>query len=171
MKNFIINIYQKVNVELRRKAGNLITKAFLIKFYDNINPIDESEFILSLTIDEIKDKITQAKKLDGPESIKMTYINNCKEAYKKTINNLKKFIDNKDEILINVMNIINLIWLYLKKQTDIFCDYLDKLGLNLSYVERIKNSNIIDFVLLTKIPSTLYNYISTYADGDLIIIN
>ena len=66
----------------------------------------------------------------------------------------------------NVMNIINLLWFYSKKKVDSFCEYLDKLGFYFSYVKRMKNSEFIDIVLLTRIPSNLYNYISTYADGE-----
>ena len=69
--------------------------------------------------------------------------------------------------IFNVINILNLLWFYTKQNSKIFIHYLDKLGIYLSYVKREEDDpNPIDFVLLTKIPFNLYNYISTYGDSE-----
>ena len=84
------------------------------------------------------------------------------------------FIETKDEKFLfilnlhNMMNIVNLLWFYSKKNSENFLNLLDKLGIYFSYVKRKEdpNSKIIDVVLLTKIPLNLYNYISNYSDRE-----
>ena len=84
------------------------------------------------------------------------------------------FIETKDEKFLfilnlhNMMNIVNLLWFYSKKNSEHFLNLLDKLGIYFSYVKRKEdpNSKIIDVVLLTKIPLNLYNYISNYSDRE-----
>lgn len=66
----------------------------------------------------------------------------------------------------NVMNIINFLWFYSEGNVQNFSIYLDKLGLYFSYVKRQESSNIIELVLLSKMPLNLYNYISTYANKE-----
>ena len=84
------------------------------------------------------------------------------------------FIETNDEKFLfilnlhNMMNIVNLLWFYSKKNSEHFLNLLDKLGIYFSYVKRKEdpNSKIIDVVLLTKIPLNLYNYISNYSDRE-----
>ena len=84
------------------------------------------------------------------------------------------FIETNDEKFLfilnlhNMMNIVNLLWFYSKKNSEHFLNLLDKLGIYFSYVKRKEdpNSKIIDVVLLTKIPLNLYNYISNYSDSE-----
>ena len=84
------------------------------------------------------------------------------------------FIETNDEKFLfilnlhNMMNIVNLLWFYSKKNSEHFLNLLDKLGIYFSYVKRKEdtNSKIIDVVLLTKIPINLYNYISNYSDSE-----
>ena len=84
------------------------------------------------------------------------------------------FIEAKDEKFLfilnlhNMMNIVNLLWFFSKKNSENFLKLLDKLGIYFSYVKRKEdpNSKIIDVVLLTKIPINLYNYISNYSERE-----
>ena len=126
-------------------------------------------------IQKLKEKIYTKDELTNDLSILLEdcpIINKFTEKRFLSKEDFDIFLEDKDKKFLfvlnicNVINIINLIWFYSEEDTTIFCEYLDKLGLYFSYVVRDKDKNIIDLVLLTKIPFNLYNYISTYADGE-----
>ena len=62
--------------------------------------------------------------------------------------------------LSNLISVLNLIWKISENDSSNFNRYISNLGMFISFVKRNKNSNNIDFVLLTPLSTNLYNFIS-----------
>ena len=67
----------------------------------------------------------------------------------------------------NIINIVNFLWNYASKDISNFTALLMKLNINFSYTKIEKNPKKICCVLMTSIPSILYNYISTNGYSEL----
>ena len=63
----------------------------------------------------------------------------------------------------NIINVVSLLWNYSSKDISSFTHLLSKLNINFSYIKIEKNPGKICCVLMTSIPSIIYNYIS-YSD-------
>jgi len=55
----IIDINYKLDYELRRKTGNLIAEKIINEYFEDLEPIKQTEFILSLSIEDIQKKINK----------------------------------------------------------------------------------------------------------------
>lgn len=67
----------------------------------------------------------------------------------------------------NIINVVNFLWNYSSKDISSFTHLLSKLNINFSYIKIEKNPRKICCVLMTSIPSILYNYISTNGYSEL----
>ena len=66
--------------------------------------------------------------------------------------------------IFNIKSVINLVWWNSKNNIKEFLTILNNIGINFSYVKRDKNSDFIDYVLLSPLPIILYNFISTNSE-------
>ena len=111
IKNIIIEVNYKLDFESRRKAGNLLIKEIINKYYNNLEKLKITKYRLMQSIKIIKQKIIQNNNNNELKKENIEKLEKCKNLFIKNINedfdNVKidKIEDEKDEIIfININN-------------------------------------------------------------------
>jgi hypothetical protein len=94
----IIDINYKLDYELRRKTGNLIAEKIIKEYFDDLEPIIKTEYILSLSIENLQEKISTYSKIE--DKIKRDkYMEILKKKLKKALAFLNQIASNKDQLI------------------------------------------------------------------------
>ena len=109
IKNSIIDINNKLDFELRRKIGNLILDQIFNEYFNNLESIQKTEYILALSIENIEEKINilNKKKEIGQENKNLGLLKNH---LNKALSLLNQITSNKiEKINTNNFDISNFI--------------------------------------------------------------
>ena len=98
LKKYVIDISYRNDYQLRRKVGNLITDKIIGEFYNDLGAIKINEYLLSLSIENIEDKIKKACQMRQNEK-RVEYLSVLKKKYNKALELLNKTTTNKLEII------------------------------------------------------------------------
>ena len=98
LKKYIIDINYRNDYQLRRKVGNLMADKIIREFYNDLGTIKINEYLLSLSIENIEDKIKKASQIRQNEK-RDEYLAVLKEKYNKALELLNKTTTNKLEII------------------------------------------------------------------------
>ena len=94
----IIDFNYKLDYELRRKTGNLIAEKIIKEFFDDLEPIKQTEYILSLSIENIQENINKYSKIKDT-IIKDKYMEILKKKLKKALALLNQIASNKYQLI------------------------------------------------------------------------
>ena len=94
----IIDINYKLEYELRRKTGNLIAEKIIKEYFDDLEPIIKTEYILSLSIENLQEKISTYSKIEDKIK-KDKYMEILKKKLKKALAFLNQIASNKDQLI------------------------------------------------------------------------
>ena len=84
MKKLNLEAHYKLDYELRRKTGNIISKSLLFCFFDKLDKIDPNKYIF-YAVEALEEKIRNEKKINRPENIKIKYQKDLKQKYSKSL--------------------------------------------------------------------------------------
>lgn len=94
----IIDISYKLDYELRRKTGNLIAEKIINVFFENLEPIAQTEYLLSLSIENIQEKMSKYSKIK--DTIKVdNYIEILKKKLNKALTLLNQIASDKKQLI------------------------------------------------------------------------
>ena len=105
IKKYIISIDNRVDFELRRKVGNIIGNKLLNIFGERIDKIPMTQYLLTLSIEDIEKKIVDANRTIINENDKKNELTTLKEKYKKALELMKQITSEKFNNSNNVKNI------------------------------------------------------------------
>ena len=143
LKKICLELDKKMNDNIKRKIFNLLTEKIFDKYFDNIHPIQKSEYLICLSIQQLKKEIKKIDSLDNIDGKKQNYKIELEEKLKKALlllndktksdidninNNKITFEENSNNILfINKTNdekeilkviLLNIFFLLKKKMKD-----------------------------------------------------
>ena len=95
LKKYVIALDYRVDFEQRRKIGNLIAEKILSLFPNNIEPMKKNEFFLSLSIENIEEKINKLN--SSKEKVEKEKLSELREKLNKALNFLKELTVTKLE--------------------------------------------------------------------------
>ena len=95
LKKYAIDLDYRVDFEQRRKIGNLLAEKLLALFQNNIEPMKKNEFFLSLSIENIEEKINKLN--SSKEKVEKEKLSELREKLNKALNFLKELTVNKLE--------------------------------------------------------------------------
>ena len=90
----MITIDYRVDYELRRKIGNIIADKIIFFYHDKIDKISVTEYLLSLSIEDLEKKIIKVKQKTDSEE-KETILKTLTEKYKSGLLLLNKLTEQK----------------------------------------------------------------------------
>ena len=94
LKKFVITLDYRVDYELRRKIGNIIADKVISFYYDKIDEINATEYLLGLSIEDIERKIIKVKQKPHSEQNE-TILMELTKKYKNGLTLLSKLTNKK----------------------------------------------------------------------------
>ena len=85
LKQINMKVLFKYNYQLRRKTGNLMYDLILKNYSDQLETINENNYILMESIIQIRKKIIESNDLEGPEKELLDYKNKLKSKYEELL--------------------------------------------------------------------------------------
>ena len=95
LKKYAIDLDYRVDFEQRRRIGNLLAEKILSLFPNNIEPMKKNEFFLSLSIENIEEKINKLN--SSKEKVEKEKLSELREKLNKALNFLKELTVTKLE--------------------------------------------------------------------------
>ena len=85
LKKICLELDRKMNDNIKRKIFNLLTEKIFDKYFDNINTIEKSEYLICLSIQLLKKEIKKIDSLDNIDEKNQNYKIELKEKLKKAL--------------------------------------------------------------------------------------
>ena len=158
LKKLVKSINFRVDYELRRKIGNLIADKFINLYGEKIDKIHITEYLLSLSIEDLEEKIVKSDKMKNSDkkatvqkalnqkyrnALKLLNDKTSKKLNNKNINNVKfpiKTVDikfnskNISQKTIREDTLLNLFFIIRKKLGDVFNKSIHNEPVKLNYL-------------------------------------